>query len=195
MCQRGAIAPGQDIADVQHAGFNWAQVTGVKPKGCGRGQQAVREDELRVGHAWLSVWLRGGSACRHRAPRFCVAHPPNPQETRPNCKHLFRGLRLRPAGEVRMALRDAAQALRNEARVATWRDLAQRAQVGFAVAQATVENMARCGELRRVGPVRVAHSRRPMVGYVLAAQVGITAPAANDAAPIEMVMRNWMAQR
>jgi hypothetical protein len=101
---------------------------------------------------------------------------------------------MRPAGEVRLALRDAAQALRAEARVATWRDLALRAQVGFAVAQVTVENMARAGELQRVGAVRVAHSRRPMVGYVLSGGDGGCA-VAQGPTPIEMVMHHWLAQR
>jgi hypothetical protein len=59
----------------------------------------------------------------------------------------------RPRGEIRMALRDAF-ALTPEP--VTWRTVAEVARVGYQAAQRTVENMARSGELQRVGKDRAA---------------------------------------
>ncbi len=93
---------------------------------------------------------------------------------------------MRPPGEIRRALRDAAQALaRERPRGWTWRDLAQRGCVGLAVARHTVLNMARAGELGAVGSVAVPGSRRPMTTYA-PLQREATGPAALDA-----LMRTW----
>lgn len=99
---------------------------------------------------------------------------------------------MRPAGEIRHAIGKAARELAAERAVqpsftvagGTWRDFAARACVGFKVAQRTVENMARAGELAPLGAVRVEGSRRPMVVY------GPTGSVAAGAS-LDVVMRAW----
>lgn len=77
---------------------------------------------------------------------------------------------MRPAGEIRQALRSAAQTLAvPERNGATWRDLAAHAQVGFDAAKQTVRDMAAAGELVPIGTVRADHASRPMVRYAVAA--------------------------
>ena len=56
----------------------------------------------------------------------------------------------RPAGEIRQALRTAAEALAELQGGCAWRDAAQTACVGFAAARQTMENMERAGELVRM---------------------------------------------
>lgn len=93
---------------------------------------------------------------------------------------------MRPRGEIRQVLGEAAQALAEERGGATWRELAQRACVGYQAARRTVQNMARAGELEACGTERVAHARRPMVRY---------APRTNFATAttgsLDIVMRSW----
>jgi hypothetical protein len=110
----------------------------------------------------------------------------------------------RPVGEERKAIRQAAEALAKErlaalpeasitpelvaeASTATWRELGARAGVGFKVAQRTVDNMARSGELKPIGSVKVAHSRRWMNLY----QLTTPAAPAPTAPAIDGVMRMW----
>jgi hypothetical protein len=94
---------------------------------------------------------------------------------------------MRPAGEIRRALREAAQALLAEsAPGVTWRDLAAHAAVGQQVARRTVVNMARAGELRRSGAKHVPGGRRPMTTYTLPPPTPSVAPLALDA-----LMRSW----
>lgn len=84
---------------------------------------------------------------------------------------------MRPRGEIRVALTEAAQALAKAgASAATWRDMAQRAGVGYQAARQTVERMALHGDLRRAGEVRVPHSRRPMALYAPADRVAHAEP-------------------
>lgn len=73
----------------------------------------------------------------------------------------------RPSGEVRLALLAAAQAINaeNSDGGATWRDMAERACVGYRVARRTVSNMVRDDVLEGVGAVKRAHSRRWMRLY------------------------------
>ncbi len=80
---------------------------------------------------------------------------------------------MRPAGEIRAALREAFPPAGQGH--ATWRDalavLAQRKLVDPAapsecrLVRQTVKNMRAAGELRPGPPVRVQGSRRPMVAY------------------------------
>ena len=62
---------------------------------------------------------------------------------------------MRPTGEVRQALLQAAQQ-----GPGTLRQLAQRAQVGWDAARHTVPNMSRAGILRKVGEERVEYRNR-----------------------------------
>lgn len=63
-------------------------------------------------------------------------------------------------GEVRNALASAARTLHAEQGAATWREIAVRAQVGYAVAHDTIRNMARAGELADVGAHKPPGSER-----------------------------------
>lgn len=72
---------------------------------------------------------------------------------------------MRPAGEVRLALASAAAALAQEQGHATWREIADRAQVGYTAARDTVRTMERAGVLEGVGFEKHAHSVRWMKLY------------------------------
>ncbi len=98
----------------------------------------------------------------------------------------------RPPGEIRRALRAAAQQAARESGAATWRELAQRSGVGYLAAKAATRDMLRSGELQCVGHVKAAHSRRWLNLYQPAE------PAArSDATPAQMavadVMQRWVA--
>lgn len=69
----------------------------------------------------------------------------------------------RPRGTIRQALAVAARDIATERGAGfTWRDVAQRAQVGWAAARQGVKDMARAGELHRVGCEPRPEARRPM---------------------------------
>lgn len=96
---------------------------------------------------------------------------------------------MRPVGEVRHAMRQAAGKLHAERDGATWRDMAVCARVGFKAAQRAAENMERAGELVVVGHDKRAHSRRWMKLYS-------PSPAANFAtattdAGLAGVVHSW----
>ena len=93
---------------------------------------------------------------------------------------------MRPAGEIRQALSQAAHDLANERGGATWRDLAERAGVGYAAARNTVVNMERAGVLERVGFDKREHSNRWMSLYVPRSQ-GL----ATQTDQLGQVMRTW----
>lgn len=101
---------------------------------------------------------------------------------------------MRPAGDARQALTDAARRLDGQRtasaqRGATWRELAVHAVVGFGTAKATVRKMHRAGVLQRLpDDARASHSRRPMARYVPAP---VQAQAQAGAACIDSVMRTW----
>lgn len=101
---------------------------------------------------------------------------------------------MRPVGEIRAALREAAHAIASERLQmglqpagATWRELAQRAHVGYSAARDTVKNMVRVGELQPAGTVSAAHARRPLVAYA-PRQPGERWSAG---AALDCVMRTW----
>ena len=72
---------------------------------------------------------------------------------------------MRPSGEIRQALASAAAALAAEHGHATWREIADRAQVGYTAARDTVRTMERAGVLEGVGFEKRAHSVRWMKLY------------------------------
>lgn len=93
-------------------------------------------------------------------------------------------------GEVRKALDEAARQLHAEAGAATWRDMAERAGVGYLTARRTVENMERAGALVRVGAEKRAHSVRWMNLYEPPARA--MAQGVPAAAPtLALVVRAW----
>lgn len=100
---------------------------------------------------------------------------------------------MRPRGEIRLALGDAAwQVARERAEGGTWRELAQRACVGFDAAKQTVKDMARAGELVITGTARVPGVARLVNRYAPA-----EALAQQRTAPAELatVMRSWTVAR
>jgi hypothetical protein len=87
----------------------------------------------------------------------------------------------RPQGEIRQALAGAAERLVIERGLVvdgtavdgvTWRDMAAAAQVGWDVARITVKDMARAGDLARIGKTKPAGSDRWMTVFVPATMVG-----------------------
>lgn len=98
---------------------------------------------------------------------------------------------MRPPGEIRHALAAAAQALATERGGATWRDLAERAGVGYLAARRTVENMARGGALQPIGVEKRAHSRRWMKLYAPSTNWA-TAATATAGCPLAGVVQRWV---
>lgn len=96
---------------------------------------------------------------------------------------------MRPRGDIRQALSRAAWALATERpQGCTWRDLASRAQVGFAAARQTAKDMARAGELRVVGAARVEGAMRPMNLYAPAQE---TRAAGDNVPALAGVLSAW----
>lgn len=74
----------------------------------------------------------------------------------------------RPRGEVRQALAAAVGRLHGECGPVNFRQAAAAAQVGFDVAQVTLENMVRSGELISAGKEKPAGATHWMTLYELA---------------------------
>jgi hypothetical protein len=72
---------------------------------------------------------------------------------------------MRPTGEVRQALFDAAVALTTPDRSPTMLELAQYAQVGYVAARRTIDNMRRAGVLVPVRKRKVDYRNRPVEEY------------------------------
>ncbi|KQM68790.1 hypothetical protein [Xylophilus sp. Leaf220] len=79
---------------------------------------------------------------------------------------------MRPAGEVRQALLQAAGRLATEERAPTLAELAAEATVGYEAAMNTVKNMVRAGVLRIARQRPVDYRNRPVAEYVPAAFAG-----------------------
>ena len=77
---------------------------------------------------------------------------------------------MRPAGEISLAMLQAAHALRRERAEAgqgpTLAEMVARAQVGYKAARATVQNLRRAGHLEIVGQRRVPGRNRPVAEYL-----------------------------
>ena len=73
---------------------------------------------------------------------------------------------MRPRGEIRQALSNAAHALAHEVGAGfTYLDLAVRGQVGFDAARQTTKDMVKAGELHPVGVKQVPGIKRPLRTY------------------------------
>lgn len=74
---------------------------------------------------------------------------------------------MRPAGEIRQALLRAACQLATQERGPTLQEIASTAQVGFAAARRTVDNMCRAGQLRCISDRRkVTYRNRRVAEYI-----------------------------
>jgi hypothetical protein len=96
---------------------------------------------------------------------------------------------MRPTGEIRQALSKAAEQLAPiyPETGFTFRDLAEVGQVAFEDAQETAKNMARAGQLRKVGTRQVPGSKRPLTTYL--PNAGTVADAAQHLAS---ALRCWV---
>jgi hypothetical protein len=72
---------------------------------------------------------------------------------------------MRRRGEIRQALAASAGAIARNSPLGgtTWREAAEHAQVGYAVACRTWHDMRRAGELVDIDTVQMPHASRPMV--------------------------------
>ena len=75
---------------------------------------------------------------------------------------------MRPAGEIRKALRKVVDGLAAD-HLVTYRDMGCLALVGFDEARKATKEMARAGELEPAGTKQVPDSRRPLTLYRRAA--------------------------
>lgn len=77
---------------------------------------------------------------------------------------------MRPAGEVHLALLQAAHAIRAErastGQGATLLELVHRSQVGYKVARALVPKLSARGQLTKVGERKMPYRNRPVAEYV-----------------------------
>jgi len=95
---------------------------------------------------------------------------------------------MRPRGEIRSALAGAAMEFASLGRPAvTFRDLAERAQVGYEAARMTVRNMARAGEL-----VPVEQSEGPLRAYALRDAAAPVRAERSEALEIADVQCMWL---
>lgn len=96
---------------------------------------------------------------------------------------------MRPPGEIRQTLARSAVQLNEQRDGATWREMAEHAQVGYLDARRTVEHMARAGDLVVIGAEKRAHSRRWMNLYK-PAEPEPPQPA-SKAADLSAITRAW----
>jgi transposase len=96
---------------------------------------------------------------------------------------------VRPPGEIRQALAQAAEALVREGGAASWRDMAERAGVGYHVAKVTVNNMVRAGVLQQAGVDKRAHSNR----WVRLYEPGLNWATESTGCDLAEVTRSWAA--
>lgn len=100
---------------------------------------------------------------------------------------------MRPSGEIRQKMSSAAAELAHEHGHATWREIADRAQVGYTAARDTVRTMERAGELQGVGFEKRAHSVRWMKLYAPrgGGESGNTWATQTTGDALAGVMRGW----
>lgn len=72
---------------------------------------------------------------------------------------------MRPEGDVRRAIFDAAREFKQSGHLPTMRELAARAQVGLSAARTTVHNMSRAGVLTIAGERDVDYRNKPVAVY------------------------------
>lgn len=98
---------------------------------------------------------------------------------------------MRPPGEVRQALLDAAKALTSEHRAPTLLELCNHAQVGIDAGYYTVRNLVRSGALVFVRQRRVDYRNRPVHEYTTPAALVKAAQSGED---LRQVFSSWALQ-
>ena len=90
----------------------------------------------------------------------------------------------RPRGQIRQVV---ASVFREQG-ACTWRTVAESAQVGYAAARRTVENMVRAGELVEAGHAKAAHTTNWVKLYELRQP---TEAEQGTASELSAVVRCW----
>lgn len=98
---------------------------------------------------------------------------------------------MRPPGEVRQALLDAARALTTDTTAPTLVELAARSQVGLTAATFTTKNMVRSGALVIVRERHVSYRNRPVAEYCTPDALPVAVCQPYDSRPL---MACWAAQ-
>lgn len=99
---------------------------------------------------------------------------------------------MRPAGEIRIALMNAAKALcyrddQGRRRGPTLAEMAERACVAIGAARRTVDNMGRAGDLEMVFERKVEYRNRPVAEYAP------SEPSVNASrSDVDRVMAAWV---
>lgn len=100
---------------------------------------------------------------------------------------------MRPAGEVRQALIQAARELAQSGRGATLAELADKACVGREAARMHVPKLKSRGHLQIVCERRVAYRNRPVAEYAPAKLVTADdGPVMSGAAVLSHCMQGWI---
>lgn len=95
----------------------------------------------------------------------------------------------RPRGAERMALREAARTKQQQGiEGATWRELAEMAQVGFQAAKRTCWNMVMAGELVVVRHEPRPGSNKPQAIFML---VDTAEPRPDAGAELQSILSGW----
>jgi hypothetical protein len=95
---------------------------------------------------------------------------------------------MRPVGEVRQALLDAATALATPERAPTLIELAAHSRVGLAAASTTLKNMVRTGALQIPRTRRVSYRNRPVAEY---SPPDLVAELRGQREPLYPVFQSW----
>lgn len=95
---------------------------------------------------------------------------------------------MRPTGEIRMALMEAARTLARPDHGPTLSELVQAAQVGYDAGLHTVKNMRRAGELVKIGERRVDYRNKPVAEW---APADLVPAAAAGHAELAAAMSFW----
>ena len=99
---------------------------------------------------------------------------------------------MRPAGEIRQALIQAAHDLAHSGRGATLAEIADRSCVGRDAARNCVKNMRRSGALQIVGERRVDYRNRPVAEYAPAKVLSLEdVQAMAGPAVLSNCMQSW----
>ena len=97
---------------------------------------------------------------------------------------------MRPVGEIREALWNAAVVLTTPDRAPTLLELAHHARVGYSAARRTVDNMRRAGVLEPVRDREVDYRHKPVKEY---SPCGRHAAASRSSCPLRDAISSWPA--